>query len=528
MALGYVAPAGSIRDEMSDQIVADNAPGGEPVVGYPAFLAAKGLDGSGVTVGVVDTGSQVNHPELDHDPPLCLNYSTGIPPGACNATGSTCGSHGTMTAGIVLGDGSSGVTHGAGFLRGLGVAPGARLLAQNFLCGPGSGSQPPSGPLGWLQLSRDQVVNGAYVSANSWGPSDFPLGYDAVTRQFDRMPRDGDPTTVELAEPVVFVLSIMNGNGGTSTQGTHEEGKNLIRVGGTRNRTSGPIDNLCSCSAHGPALDGRRLPDLVAPGQSVNSTSTGGGHGSSTGTSFASPHVSGAVALLVEWFAVDPALGFRPSPALVKAILVATSDDLFGGLDADNAPLGHRPDDKQGWGRMNLDRAIDPELATRFWDQSLERTLTATGASFEVAVRAADPEEPMRISLVWTDALGPGLGGATPSWTNDLDLRVGDGATTYLGNVFAGGWSAPGGAKDAINNVENVFVEEPGSADWTIQVAAAAILGDGVWAGAPSDDPDDFDQDFALACFNCVEPLIFADGFEDGTGARWSSIATVD
>ncbi len=92
-----------------------------------------------------------------------------------------------------------------------------------------------------------------------------------------------------------------------------------------------------------------------------------------------------------------------------------------------------------------------------------------------------------------------------------------------VGTVFAGGWSATGGIKDAINNVENVFVEEPSSTDRTLEVTAAAILGDGVWAGAPSDDPADFDQDFALVCFNCDELLIFADGLEDGTGARWSS-----
>ncbi|MEO8275511.1 MAG: S8 family serine peptidase [Thermoanaerobaculia bacterium] len=522
VAIGYVSSHGSIRDEMSDQILADETTGGTPTLGYSSFLTAKGYDGSGITVGVVDEGSQIDHGELVHDSPLCLNYLVGDPAGACTATGSTCGSHGTMTAGIVLGDGISGVTHGGSFLSGLGIAPGARLLAQNFLCSPGSGATPPTGPLGWLRLSRDQVLNGAYISANSWGPSDTPLGYDAFTREFDRMPRDGDPLTTGVAEPIAFVLSIMNGSGGTSTQGTPDEGKNLIRVGGTKNFAAGNIDDLCTCTAHGPALDGRMLPDLVAPGQTVFSTSTGNSHSSGTGTSFASPHISGAAALLASWFEHDPALGYLPSPALLKALMVASCDDLAGAKDADGVTMGHRPDNKQGWGRFNLDRALAPETRSAFWDQSAGRTFTAGGQSLSFGVRADDPALPLRISLVWTDALGPGLGGATPSWVNDLDLSVDGPTTTYLGNVFNNGWSATGGTKDSINNVENVFIATPGADAWTITVDAAVLLGDGVWSGAPSSSADDFDQDFALVCENCIATLIFVDGFDDGLGNRWS------
>src|SRR5262249_10594272 len=144
------------------------------------------------------------------------------------------------------------------------------------------------------------------------------------------MPRDGDPNSTDAAEPIVFVLSIMNGGGGTSTQGTPDEGKNLIRVGGTKNRIAGDVDDLCTGTAHGPARDGRMPPALRAAGQRVPSTTHGNGHTGSgvTGTSFASPHVSGASALITSWFQLDPSLGYRPSPALIKAILVASTDDL--------------------------------------------------------------------------------------------------------------------------------------------------------------------------------------------------------
>jgi hypothetical protein len=509
LAVGTVADRGSIRDEMSDQITADNAPGGLPEPGFQAFLAAKGVDGSGVTVGVVDEGTEIEHPELSHDSPLCLDYTGSIPAVECGSPAPLCTSHGTNTAGIVLADGSSGVSFSSGgmsFLKGQGVAPGARLLAQNFLCTPDQGAVPPAGPLGWLHLSQDQVRSGAYVSANSWGPQTEPQGYDADTRDFDRMPRDADPETTYAAEPVVFVLSIMNGNGETSTQGTPDEGKNLIRVGATKNRLAGSIDDLCSCTAHGPALDGRMLPDLVAPGELIHSTNPGGHTGGNgrTGTSFASPHVSGAVALLTSWFQDDPELGYRPSPALLKAILVNSADDLFGGKDANGMSLGHRPDSKQGWGRLNLDRAVRPELSTLYFDQALGCTFTESGQSFTLSVSAQDANQPMRVSLVWTDAPGAGLGGTSAAWVNDLDLVVSDASTTYLGNVFGGGWSVPDGAADFKNNVENVFVQSPGPDPWQIRVEAANILGDGVYAGEPSLDVQDFDQDFALVCHNCV------------------------
>ena len=70
-----------------------------------------------------------------------------------------------------------------------------------------------------------------------------------------------------------FVLSVMNGSGGTSTQGSPDEAKNLLKVGGSGGRgtstADGPgVDDLCTCTAHGPALDGRLLPDIVAPAPS--------------------------------------------------------------------------------------------------------------------------------------------------------------------------------------------------------------------------------------------------------------------
>jgi serine protease AprX len=229
----------SLRDEMSDQIVADNHPGGVPVPGYLAWLAGKGLDGSGVTVAIVDTGSDYSHTDLGSDRlQACLDYSGNInPPPACSGN-NWCASHGTMTAAIAVGDGDSGVGDGQ-FLYGLGMAPESMLIVQNALCG----NLPPPG--GYRQLSRDTVVNGGYVQGNSWGPNGTPQGYDADTREFDFMPRDANPDVAGV-EPMLFSLSIMNGGGGYQTQGTPDEAKNLLRVGGSKNYRAGSIGDLCT------------------------------------------------------------------------------------------------------------------------------------------------------------------------------------------------------------------------------------------------------------------------------------------
>ncbi|HWC31876.1 MAG TPA: hypothetical protein VG709_01965, partial [Actinomycetota bacterium] len=101
--------------------------------------------------------------------------------------------------------------------------------------------------------------------------------------------------------------------------------------------------------------------------------------------------------------------------------------------------------------------------------------------------------------LVWTDAPGHGLGGTTPAWVNDLDLRVTAEDVEYLGNWFgepSSGWSVPGGTADFMNNVENVFLP---SARGVVQidVLAANLAGDGVPGIG-----DETDQDFALVISN--------------------------
>jgi hypothetical protein len=119
-------------------------------------------------------------------------------------------------------------------------------------------------------------------------------------------------------------------------------------------------------------------------------------------------------------------------------------------------------------------------------------------ARHAVAVTPIDPTRPMKATLVWTDALGPGLGGAVPAWVNDLDLQVtAPDGSTYRGNVFAGGTSVTGGAADRRNNVENVYLHSPAAGKHRVTVIAANLLGDGLPNSGTATD-----QDFALVVTN--------------------------
>jgi subtilisin family serine protease len=102
-------------------------------------------------------------------------------------------------------------------------------------------------------------------------------------------------------------------------------------------------DSRASFSSTGPAVE------ISAPGVSIYSTTLGGGYGSGSGTSFASPHAAGAAALVIA-AGVEDANGNGRINDEVRAILVQSADDL-GAAGRDNL---------YGWGLVNAARAAVP------------------------------------------------------------------------------------------------------------------------------------------------------------------------
>ena len=476
---------GGDRGEVSNQVNVNNVNSGNLAFpGYLSWLASVGLSGEGVIIANVDSGIDQTHPDLVNRMLPCAGTTCG---------GSTASDHGTHTAGIMAGDGTSGVLDVNGFLRGLGMAPGANLVEQVY-------APTYLAANGMLTLMTDSVRNEAVISGNSWGPSSYPLGYDEDTRLVDIGVRDADPVA-SGDQPLSYILSIMNGNGGTSTQGTPDEAKNIFTIGATYLQYGDGdqmtnINDLAFVSAHGPALDGRIIPHLVAPGCEVDSTTyPGGGWELKCGTSMASPQVTGSVALFYEKY--RDLYGVDPSPALVKAAFLPVAHDLAGYRDADGLIMGHPFNSQQGWGRLDTAAVVNPDRFTTvlYFDQ--EALLDETGEFWSYTLENLESPYSIRAMLVWTDAPGPGLGGTTESWVNNLDLTATIGASTYLGNNFDDhGLSTMGGAADEKNNTEGIFLSGQTASSVTFTVTAAQIAGDGV----PSLG-DGTDQDFALVIY---------------------------
>ena len=123
-------------------------------------------------------------------------------------------------------------------------------------------------------------------------------------------------------------------------------------------------DFVTPFSSRGPVSPFYIKPDLVAPGVFVNSTLAGGKYNLTSGTSFSAPHVSGAVALLLE---KNPDL----KPSEVASILSTTTDpvsDSYGNIF---------PVEISGSGRVNLTRAFSADVIivphTLVFNLSLEK-----------------------------------------------------------------------------------------------------------------------------------------------------------
>ncbi len=496
-----------LLDEAQGQIVAGNLAGNSPTgPGYLAWLASKGFTSSQFTTFSVnvadDTYTLTGHPDFPSGRIAFQNNPT-------SQTGAL-GGHGFLNAHIVGGFNNgtgSAVEDALGFNYGLGIAPFARVGVTAIF---GNGS---STGTAWENTAYGQ---GARISSNSWGFTNL-FRYDANAQMYDRIVRDAQ-TGVAGLQQLTVVFAAGNDGSGSNTVSSPATAKNVICVGASENvRQTGTdgcavansgadsANDIINFSSRGPVNsaggDGRIKPDIVAPGTHIEagvpqSNYNGSSvcnqfwptgqtlYGWSSGTSHSTPAVAGGTALVYQDF-LNKGLP-APSPALVKAYLM-NSAAYMNGIGAG----GNLPSNSQGMGRMDLGRAFDG-AARILVDQS--QVLDTTGQTFQTTGTVANTGQPLRVTLVWTDAAGPTTGAP---WVNNLDLEVTVGGNTYKGNVFSGANSITGGTADAKNNAESVFLPAGTSGSITVTVRATNIAGDGVPGNA-----DTTDQDFALVIYN--------------------------
>jgi outer membrane protein assembly factor BamB/subtilisin family serine protease len=215
--------------------------------------------------------------------------------------------HGTHCAGTIgaVGDNGIGV---------VGVSPSVKLMALKFL-GLSGGYTSDA-----IEAVDYATANGARITSNSWGGGGYS---QALKDSIDESAQAG----------VLFVAAAGNSscnNDQTSHYPSSYLSPNIVAVAATNHR-----DELASFSSYGATT-----VDLAAPGVDIYSSSPGGGYRYLSGTSMATPHVSGAAALL---------LATRPDWQW---------DDLKAALLASCDPVPALKGKVVTGGRLNIARAI--------------------------------------------------------------------------------------------------------------------------------------------------------------------------
>jgi len=466
---------------------------GGSYVGDGAEVTRHGYTGDEVTVSIADTGvdtgeKETMHPDLRGRVEEFYYYEGTEHPG--DGLG-----HGTHVAGIAAGDASTGIEDEDGYLYGHGTAPETEIVSQKIFDDAGAANIPELD-----KLASDAAESDVQIHSNSWGA---PVGgaYDLLAAAFDHYTRDANVFTEE-EEQMLFVTSAGNSGPLKGSIGSPATAKNVITVGASENyrpNVGGNFadnpDEIARFSSRGPTRDGRIKPDIVAPGTYVSSalsslSQPGWAHGSPdgeyyefvSGTSMSAPYVAGGAAVFTQFY--QDTYQSQPSPALVRAALINGAVDLEGAEDS--TPI---PNMDEGWGRMDLTNTLISDEGIRFYDQM--RGLQ-TGEAYGETVTVTNPEEPLKITMTYSDV--PGSPDAERALVNNLNLQViGPDGQSYHGNAFSDGWSDPSIEEvDDVNNVQNVYVEEPQEGEYQVVVYGASVPEDAVA------ETGDIEQDFAL------------------------------
>ncbi len=482
------------------------------------FNQVTGASGSGITIGVADTGlgtgaiGNAGHPDFENR--VIGGYSYD------NSDFADGHGHGTHCAGLAAANGYAGTGRTyAGFgpyYAGMGLGYDANLFSVKIFSDAGGFI----GPTDDGDILVRSYTGGARVSSNSWGA---PTGGDYIDSDSNYDMRVRDASTAGGNQQISVLVSAGNSGSGTNTIGSPGNAKNVITVGGVENYMpdassygntySTVADNpdvMYTSSSRGWTDDGRIKPDIVTPG--VNTLSTHSPNAPSnnlfglysqdnryewcTGTSQSCPTAAGGAAAVNEWY-IDTQ-GATPTPAMTKAILINTAKDI-GTADI--------PNQNEGWGRMMLNTISDNPNYFYFKDAPGELT---TGAYHDYQVSYIDNTKPLKVTLVWTDRYA--ADGAAITLINDLRLRVtAPLGQVYNGNAFTSGYTPSGtnpiatfdtnsDGNDDRNNVECVYISTAGlqTGFYNIRVSGFNIVGD-------CDNDGANDQDYALVIYNGID-----------------------
>lgn len=399
--------------------------------------------GKGVKVAVQDSGVDGNHVDFTNKKVFYKSYY-----GSAQWTDSM--GHGTHVAGTVLGTGQGQAGKYAG------LAPEAGLIA---LQGISSNIAPEAANAASLKDAQD---NGGDICTNSWGDPLQHGTYGSYAIAYDKAVRDCDPQEAGNQSMIVIFAA---GNEGTTGIREPATAKNVITVGACGNIVNLAPDQIALFSSDGPTNDGRRKPDVMAPGAQVTSCQAGttNGYIAEDGTSMAAPGVAGATAVIVQYYMDNN--GAKPSPAMVKALLANGAEPMSASYEY--------PGMGQGWGRVNVQKSLLSNKTYQILSEDQKVTLR-TGEQMLYNATVLTAAYPLKVTLAWTDP--PGTSGANKELVNDLNLElISPSGATYYGNYFLGGQSRAGGSADTLNNLEGFYLKTPELGTWVIKVTGKNV-----------------------------------------------------
>ncbi|MFD0560159.1 S8 family serine peptidase [Stackebrandtia endophytica] len=382
-----------------------------PRIGAPAVWES-GYDGDGVTVAVLDSGVDPDHPDLAGRVIEARDFTGADDPTDRHG-------HGTHVAATIAGGGE------ASDGRHRGVAPGAELLSGK-VCGMEECTESDllAGML-WAAQSDAAIVN------MSIGGSDFP-GIDPLEAAVNDLTDQYD---------TLFVIAAGN-------YGFHEKVDSPGSADAALTVAAADLDGaVAEFSSRGPRTGDHALkPDLMAPGVDIVAARAAGTamgepvddhYTSASGTSMATPHVAGAVALLLQ---KHPGL----SPEDIKSRMTgsAVPSEGFGAHE-------------QGAGMIDASTAVNqtitsqpasvsvglhewPQLPDNATSHSVEYINTGDAdVELTVTFTPAGPSAPGMFTLDTDRITVPADGSATIEIT--VDTSVVDEAGEYGGHLRAEG-----------------------------------------------------------------------------------------
>lgn len=405
-------------------------------------LASTGYTGEGQIVGIADTGLDTGDESTIHTDfrgQIKSLYAIGREGDASDLHG-----HGTHVAGTLLGTGEE----SDGKLKGM--ATDAKLVFHSI--------EDEDGGLNTdiETILSESYEDGARIHSDSWGANDKGE-YSLSSFLFDQF-------LWEHPDMTALVAAGNEGNSGYQTIGSPATAKNVIAVGATENdrpdlgSESNNPDSVWKYSSRGLTADGRLKPDIVAPGTSILSTRSSlapsknfdqnynSQYAYMSGTSMATPVLAGGVAQIRQFLQEQGVK--KPSGALIKSMLLTGADDLREDMRL------------QGFGRANLERTIKTSYKN-------EEEGIQTKEKVVYGVKVSDDSKPLAITLAWTDY--PSSLVAERNLVNDLNLTVKTPSGKKLnGNDF---FEAPYDDEvDNLNNVEQIWIQEPEEGIYTVTV----------------------------------------------------------